>query len=280
MTTSKLFSTDSDLVDGNDYLVIDVETTGLSADRGDRVCEIGAVKLRGGAIIETYGTLIDPQQPISAGAYAVNGISPHMLINAPLFSDIAEKLWTMMHNTILVAYNAPFDLSFFTSEFRLIGYPRISNIVVDALALARQLLPGLQTYKQENVARIAGISFPVMHRALEDATTTAQLFTIFTTILRAHECGKVSDLHRRDLTQVLNNRRLSIVNDALSARQKLWIKYLSPLNAEITDRVVTPKECFTDQVGKNRATYLIAHCHSTDAERNFRIDRILDLRVV
>jgi DNA polymerase-3 subunit epsilon len=111
-------------IDESDYLVIDVETTGLSPDSGDRVCEIGVVKLRGGAVIETFGSLIDPQRPISAGAYAVNGISPQMLLNAPIFSTVAEKLWGMMADSIIVAYNAPFDVSFITNEFRLIGIQR------------------------------------------------------------------------------------------------------------------------------------------------------------
>ncbi|MBI4810104.1 MAG: 3'-5' exonuclease, partial [Ignavibacteriales bacterium] len=237
----------SQQIDEADYLVIDVETTGLSVDRGDRVCEIGAVKLRGHAIIETYGSLIDPQRPISYGAFSVNGITPQMLSDAPVFSAVAKKIWDMMDNSILVAYNAPFDLSFITNEFRLIGYPPIKNTTIDALAIARQLLPGLQSYQQENVARIAGISFPVKHRALEDTLATAQLFTIFTSILKPHDCVKVSDLQRLDLTYVLHNRRMDIVNGALSNTKNLWIKYLSPMNAEITDRIITPKECFTDE---------------------------------
>jgi len=267
-------------IDEADYVVIDVETTGLSVDSGDRVCEIGAVKLRGGAVIETFGSLIDPQRPISGGAYAVNGISPQMLLGAPIFSNIAEKLWAIMEGAIIVAYNAPFDLSFIVNEFKLIAYPHVKNIVVDALVIARQLLPGLQTYKQENVARVAGISFPVMHRALEDAMATAQLFTIFTSILKAHNCTQVADLQRRDLGNSLQTKRMDIVNDALTSNKNLWIKYLSPTNAEITDRIITPKECFTDQIGKSRATYLVAHCHTANSERNFRIDRILDLRIV
>ena len=61
-------------IDDCDFLVVDVETTGLSPEAGDRVCEIGAVKLRGGAVVDSFGSLIDPQRPISSGAYAVNGI--------------------------------------------------------------------------------------------------------------------------------------------------------------------------------------------------------------
>ena len=279
--TSKISTGNPNLhIDEADYVVIDVETTGLSVDSGDRVCEIGAVKLRGGAVIETFGSLIDPQRPISGGAYAVNGISPQMLLDAPIFSNIAEKLWAIMEGAIIVAYNAPFDLSFIVNEFKLIAYPPVKNIVVDALVIARQLLPGLQTYKQGNVASVAGISFPVMHRALEDAMATAQLFTIFTSILKAHNCTQVTDLLRRDLGTALHTKRIGIVNDALTSKKNLWIKYLSPTNAEITDRIITPKECFTDQIGKNRAIYLVAHCHTANLERNFRIDRILDLRIV
>ncbi|MDI6767654.1 MAG: exonuclease domain-containing protein [Bacteroidota bacterium] len=267
-------------IDEADYLAIDVETTGLSPESGDRVCEIGAVKLRGGAVVETFGSLIDPQRPISYGAYTVNGITPQMLLDAPIFSSIAGKLWEMMQDSILVAYNAPFDLSFIKNEFRLIGYPAINNIILDALAIARQVLPGLGKYPQENVARFVGIPFPIKHRAMEDTMVTAQLFSIFTSILKAHDCTTVADLQRRDLTHVLHYKRKAIVDSALAERQNLWIKYLSPTNAEITDRIITPKDCFSDQIGKNRTTYLVAHCHTAKAERNFRLDRILDLRVV
>lgn len=267
-------------LDEVDYLVVDVETTGLSAERGDRVCEMGAVRLRGGAIVETYGTLINPEQPVSAGAFAVNGISPAMLEGAPFFSDVAAKIEDLMEKSIIVAYNAPFDLSFLRSEFRLAGRDGFSNQVVDALSLARQILPGLQSYRQENVARIAGVSFPVRHRALEDATVTAQLFTIFGSIMKAHRCNKVSDLVRRDLGSALHVYRIGIVESALESKKNLWIKYLSPFNGEITDRIISPKEYFTDQIGKYRGAYLIAHCHTAREERNFRIDRILDMRLM
>ena len=89
-----------------------------------------------------------------------------MVRNAPIFSEIAEKLLVLLEHSIVVAYNAPFDVSFLNSELLLAGYPRMKNTQVDALSLARQLLPGLGKYPQENVARILGIPFPVKHRAL------------------------------------------------------------------------------------------------------------------
>ncbi|MBI1805162.1 MAG: WYL domain-containing protein [Ignavibacteriae bacterium] len=267
-------------LDETDFLVVDVETTGLSPTSGDRVCEIGVVKLHGGAVVDSFGSLVDPQREISPGAYNVNRISAEMLADAPVFPKIAGKLQEMMKETVLVAYNAGFDLSFIESEFSLLGSPRLDNVVVDALTLARQLLPGLRKYPQEHVASIVGIPFPVKHRALEDAMTTAKLFTMFTTMLKAHGCCTIGDLFRRDLARTLFDKRMGIVNHALATRSQLWIKYLSPMNAEITDRVVTPKDCVAEQSDRKGATYLVAYCHSAKAERNFRIDRILDLRLI
>jgi DNA polymerase III epsilon subunit family exonuclease len=267
-------------IDEADYLIIDFETTGLSPNNGDRVCELGAVKLRGGAVIQTMGTLIDPQRPVSSGAYAVNGISPQMLIGAPTFGEIAGQLRELMDSSIIVAYNAPFDYSFLMNEYALTDDTSLALQVVDALAMARQLLPGLGKYSQENVARLVGIPFPVKHRALEDAMVTAQLFTVFTSILKAYDCYTTDDLTRRDLGSVLNAKRMEIVGKALAAKNNLWIKYLSPTNAEITDRIISPKECIDITQGRSTSSYVIGYCHSAKGERNFRIDRMLDVRLV
>src|SRR5947209_17916339 len=83
-------------LDETDFLVVDVETTGLSAEGGDRVCEVGAVKLRGGAIVATLGTLIDPRRPISNGAYAVNHISPEVPRDAPGFTHVGHRFWRLV----------------------------------------------------------------------------------------------------------------------------------------------------------------------------------------
>lgn len=270
----------SSFINSVDFLVVDIETTGLSADRGDRVCEIGAVKLCGGAIIDSFGSLVNPERPISSGAYAVNRISPEMVASAPTFPLIAQRLWQMMEGSIIVAYNAGFDCSFLRSEFALAGFPQLENPIVDALPLARQLLPGLGKYPQGNVAKVLGISFPLQHRALEDATVTSQLLMHFTSILKAYDCTNVGDLLRSDLASLLHDRRMSIIDLALLQRSNLWLKYLSPSDGAISDRVVSPRECVRDPSGRVDSTYLVGYCHAAQSERNFRIDRMLDLRVM
>lgn len=263
-----------------DFLILDVETTGLTAETGDRVCEIGAVKICGGAVIDTFDSLIDPQRPISAGAFAVNRIHPRMLLNAPTFPQIIDRLIKMMDNSILVAYNAPFDISFIRHEFRLSGIQLPKNPVVDALAIARQLLPGIGKYNQENVAQVLGIPFPLKHRAFEDAMTTAKIFTIFTSILKSYNLSTIADLNRTNLRAILQSKRSVIIKQAMENGKKLWIKYLSLSSSKITDRVITPKNFSGESASSQNPNHLLAFCHLANDERAFRIDQILDVRTV
>ena len=98
-------------------VVVDVETTGLSAAFGDRICEIGLVRARGDAILDTYQTLVNPQRPISPGARRVNGLSDAELQPAPLFASIADQVLARIDGAMLVCHNAPFDLGFLEAEY-------------------------------------------------------------------------------------------------------------------------------------------------------------------
>jgi len=267
-------------VDEADFTVVDVETTGLSTDRGDRVCEIGMVRIRGGAVMDTFGSLVDPTVPISAGAYAVNGISPAMLAGAPLFPDILDRVASILADAVLVAYNAPFDVGFINNEFLLAGRPKLPNRVVDALALARQLLPGRQRYPQASVAALLGISYPVKHRALEDAMVTAKILMHFQSMLKAFGYANVADLGRKDIGREVGARRAGKIIEALRSGGDLWIRYLSPLDGEITQRIVTPVRV-PGSAGDDPAPSVIeAFCHVLQERKKFRVDCILDVRPV
>ena len=263
-------------IDEADFTVVDVETTGLSADRGDRVCEIGMVRIRGGAVMETFGSLIDPTVPVSAGAYAVNGISPAMLAGAPLFADVLPRVEAMLSDAVLVAYNAPFDTGFLNSEFLLAGRPRLPNRVIDALALARQLLPGAQRYPQASVAALLGIHYPVKHRALEDAMVTAKILAHFLSMLKAFGHADLGALGRRDIGAEVGSQRAEKIARALEAGGDLWIRYLSPLDGEITQRIVTPLRA--GGKGGGAPAEIEAFCHVLQARKRFRVEFILDVR--
>jgi DNA polymerase III subunit epsilon len=267
-------------IDETDFVILDVETTGLSPNAGDRVCEVAAVKVRGGAVVQTFCTLINPGRPISAGAFQVNRISPEMVQNAPQFSDIAEDFHTMLKDSVIGAYNTPFDMGFINSEFMLAGYPQLKNPAIDVLVIARQLLPGLARYPQENVARAVGIPFPVKHRALEDVMVTAKLFLLFSSILKAYELHQTSDLQRSDLLNHLTSRRLQIIEEAISSGSNIWLRYLSPTQTDTIDSIVTPKDIIRVQTSRQPQEQLFAYCHASKVEKNFLVDRILDLRLL
>ena len=158
------------------FTIVDVETTGLSPAMGDRVCEIGAVKLKGGAMSGTFHSMIDPQRPISPAASAKNGITPEMLKGAPAFAAIAKDIHAFLSGTVLVAQNAQFDLDFINNEFRLVAFPEWNGYVIDTISLARRVVPGLPSYNLDLLARTFGVTFTSRHRSMGDVEATADIF--------------------------------------------------------------------------------------------------------
>jgi DNA polymerase III epsilon subunit family exonuclease len=263
-------------IDEVDFSILDVETTGLYPDSGDRVIEVGVVKVRGGAIVDSFNSLINPERPISPGAFYVNKISPQMVSGAPKFFEIADQLLEFVNNSVLAAYNSPFDMSFIGNEFRLAGVRLPEFIVIDVLKLARTLLPGIKSYKQGNVAAALSITTNTLHRALEDVIITSQIFSTISGILKAHGLNKLSDISNNNINLQLEQIRLEMVKDALSGERNLWIKYFSPHHFEISERVVTPHQI----IQEGRISYLAAYCHHQKADRSFHLGRIFDIKII
>jgi DNA polymerase-3 subunit alpha (Gram-positive type) len=171
------------------WVAFDIETTGLDPWRGDRICEIAAVKFKEGRKIAQLHTLVNPERSIPAGAYRVHRITEWMVQGAPTISTILPQFLSFVEGSILVAYNAGFDLGFIEQEIRRQGRDCPSFQVVDVLELARRLLPEMERFSLERVAESLGIPFPRQHRALEDADVTAQVFIHFLTLLKNKDSG-------------------------------------------------------------------------------------------
>lgn len=158
------------------FSVVDVETTGLSAHR-DRVTEIAVVQVRNGEIVHTYTTLINPECDIPPFVQQMTGITPSMVQGAPKFNQVAADLDRLLRGTVLVAHNARFDQGFLTAEFGRCKCALPELVVVDTVALARKTIRGIVNYRLETLCQHLGLK-PGGHRALGDATATAQLFLI------------------------------------------------------------------------------------------------------
>ena len=127
-------------------VILDTETTGLSASSKHRIVEIGCIELKDqiptNKIFHTY---INPQREISEDAFKVHGYSSNFLADKKLFSEIVEEFLNFIKDKKLIMHNAPFDLSFLDFELKLINKKPIDRKnVVDTLELARSKYPGSQ----------------------------------------------------------------------------------------------------------------------------------------
>lgn len=156
-------------------LFFDTETTGLYPERGDRICEIALVRTVNGQVERTYDTLVYPEREIPADASRVSGITDAMVWGKPRFADIAPTILEMAAGAVLVAHNAPFDLSFLLVQFQEAGIAMPTNLVLDTLPLARKCYK-LGDYSLGGLAQALRIQKETAHRALGDTLMTVRVF--------------------------------------------------------------------------------------------------------
>ena len=103
-----------------DYVVVDIETTGGWAS-GDRITEIGAVKIRNHDVVGEWHSLLNPQRPIPSKIVQLTGITNDMVLDAPLFAEVANSFMEFMDDGIFVAHNVNFDYGFIARELQISG---------------------------------------------------------------------------------------------------------------------------------------------------------------
>lgn len=262
------------ILDDQLAVVVDVETTGLSAAYGDRICEIGIVRARGERILDTYQTLINPQRPISPGAARVNGLSDAEVRQAPLFAETAAEILSRIDQAVLVFHNAPFDLSFLDTELSRLGLAWQPAAVIDTLEIARRFYHFSSNSLGAVAARL-GIEPAQAHRALGDALTTFKVFRHFYCELTGSGDILEPDLVRdyRPTAHPLDDIVLPPeIRDALAEKKTIFIKYVDARGEE-TGRLITPRHVYA----ANGVLYLVSFCHLRQEERSFRLDRIVEV---
>lgn len=173
-------------------VVFDIETTGFGPVR-DKIIEIGAVKVIGGKITETYSTFVNPGIPIPYRIEELTGIHDTMVADAPLIDRVLPQFLEFCRDCILVAHNASFDTSFIFAKADQMGI-RTDFTVIDTVAMARTLLPELNKFKLNHVAKALGISLENHHRAVDDAQATAEIFVKFIQRLKDQDIFTLAEL--------------------------------------------------------------------------------------
>jgi DNA polymerase-3 subunit epsilon len=145
---------------------IDLETTGANFER-DRILEIGLVELSESGGSE-WSTLVSSEIPISDFITSLTGIDDQMVVDAPIFSEIADELRDRLNGKLLVAHNARFDYGFLKAEFSRIGIEFRSNVLC-TVKLSRKLSPKAHRHNLDTLIERYAIPVGARHRALADA---------------------------------------------------------------------------------------------------------------
>jgi DNA polymerase-3 subunit epsilon len=176
------------------YVVVDLETTGLQPGSSG-ICEIGAVRLRGFEVEAEFETLVDPGLPIAAAASALTGLRTEQLRGAPGPAEAVRSFLAFAGDSVLVAHNARFDLSFLDRETERLTGSRIGAPVVDTVRLARTLLAGrVSGFGLAQLAWFLGTAETPCHRALPDARATAELLLALIGLAQERGARTVADL--------------------------------------------------------------------------------------
>lgn len=163
---------------GVEFLVVDLETTGTGAVRGDRVTEAAAVRVCDGSVEPLFHSLVNPEQPIPWYITKLTGIDDAMVRNAPTFAEIAGEFAAHLAGRVFVAHNAAFDYGFVRAEFGRIASDDIDALIPTKLCtvrLARRLLRHLPRRNLDAVCAYYGVDNTGRHRAAGDALATAQV---------------------------------------------------------------------------------------------------------
>jgi len=194
---------------------------------------------------------------------------------SPLFEEIAPKVLGALSDTVVVCHNAQFDIQFLDSEFKRLGHEiQIPNLI-DTLSLARQFFD-LPSYSLLFIAEAFHVPMTNIHRALNDALTARGIF--FGMMDQMKQFNKPLD----DYIGIYNspvwpNDGIQLpteLGEAIYSNKPIFIHYIDG-NGEETERWITPKQV----MGLSDYVYLQAHCHLRNAERNFRLDRIVAVKV-
>ena len=181
------------------FVIVDLETTGASPKKGAAITEIGAVKVRSGEHLGNFESFVNPLSPIPEYITQMTGITDLMLAKAPVIDEILPAFleFAGQHNeVIIVAHNAPFDLSFLKSAAKEldITWPKFKTL--DTVTIARQVLTKeeVPNCKLQTLAAYFGTKAQPNHRALDDALATTEILHALLERLGSFDVNTVESL--------------------------------------------------------------------------------------
>lgn len=252
------------------FVMLDLETTGLEVDHGDRVCEVALLRIEGDREVARYEQLINPCRAIDPEAYRVNQIDSMLLEGAPVFGETLPTLMPLLEDAVIVAHNAFFDMAFLVSEFQRLGRPPLRNPVLDTLSLSRSLIRA-QRYNLRALSASIGVA-PPTHRAMSDVIALRALFGHLVELLRGKGATTLRDVLQAQwgsLPVPGTSHLPRQLSEALEQGRRVRIAYQRH-DGTIVEREILPLGI------SSRGTLPVLHafCYLRNSPRSFTVERI------
>lgn len=273
----------SDYLARQTFITFDTETTGMWAPV-NRLVEIAAVKFNiADGVLDTFDSLINPLREIPAEVIEIHGITDEMVKDAPTVNSVLNHFISFCKNdSILIAHNAPFDISFVGGELKRNSLAFGDNLILDTVDIFKRYFPGLHSYSLLNLVKHFNISQSQQHRALSDANFVYELFRV--AVEKFPPVNSLDDFNNHFTTFSMSDtidEEVSLpdhyvdLNNALKNKNRVEIGYKHPTKG-LHNRVIQPL-AFHRLGG---VYYIIAYCERVSAERTFRLDRIDNYKII
>ena len=159
----------------DDYVLVDIETTGLSPINDD-IIEIGAIKVVQNKIVDTYNELIRINKRLPDKIVSLTGITDEMLRNGRMPSTVLKEFVNFVNDNVIIGHNVNFDLGFLCDKCKKYLDYNLNNDYIDTLYLARKLVPNSINHKLGTLAKYFNISYAGAHRGLKDVEITYEVY--------------------------------------------------------------------------------------------------------
>ena len=206
------------------FVVFDIETTGFSS-LTCQIIEIGAVLVENGEITDRFSTFVNPKVPIPFRIEQLTSINDSMVMDAPTIEEVLPKFLEFSKDAVMVAHNADFDMGFIMKNCDRLGIAH-DFTYVDTVGMARFLLPALNRFKLDTVAKALGVSLENHHRAVDDAECTAHIFVKFVEMLKEREIKGLDEVNKMAQSTEESIRKLPSHHAIILAKNELGRRHL------------------------------------------------------
>lgn len=262
------------------YVAFDTETSGPYPIESE-IIELGAVKCRGGEIIERFQTLLKPSKPLTEDNIRIHGITNEMVQDAPLMKDHITDFHKFIDGAVVIAHHAPFDLGFINLDFERQGLPVPNTINICTSLISRALLH-TTNHKLQTLIKELKLIGGSAHRAYDDAYACYQVFERCMEKLGAEATlEKILSVQTKDLNwknySVFKSNDLKLIKlaEAAQLQKPIDIVYASG-QTKSKPRKITPMGIVRNPDGD----YVHALCHVDQVRKRFYIDKITDLDLI